>query len=266
MHYFKFDIEKWVQSTRHLLPEEEGIYIRLINHYYDIEQPLPIDNRMMLKRLQLLSFQASVDEILDEYFEKTDKGWIHKKCDTLIKNYRKTRKTNRDNGRKGGRPSKDAPPSESENKPDGFTEESEQEPEAKAISNYELGTTNYELPKETAANAAVSDAAAEPVENKPRAKPIPYQKIINLFHEHCPMLPKVVTITSGRKTAIRSRWQGGMNTREFWENYFKHVAESDFLTGKKTPIPPRTKPMIADIDFLLRESTIAFMQEGKYDD
>ena len=56
-----------------------------------------------------------------------------------------------------------------------------------------------------------------------------------------------------------------MNNREFSENYFNHAAESDFLTGKKPPIPPRTKPMIADIDFLLRESTITFMQEGKYD-
>jgi len=142
VHYFKFDIEKWVQSTRHLLPEEEGVYLRIALHYYDTEHPLPLDNRMMLKRLQLLSYQAVVDDILAEFFVKTEKGWFHKKIEVNLKTYRKNRKINKDNGARGGRPRLYKALMETENKPDGLLNKTEQKPDAKAISNYELGTKN----------------------------------------------------------------------------------------------------------------------------
>ena len=43
MHYYKFNISDWKASTSHLTPEEEGIYFRLINHYYDTESPIPLE-------------------------------------------------------------------------------------------------------------------------------------------------------------------------------------------------------------------------------
>ncbi len=143
MHYFKFDIAKWVQSTRHLLPEEEGVYLRLVTHYYDTEQPIPKDHRAVLRRLQLLTFQPTVDDILTEYFHLTPNGWIHKKCDGILNSYHKNKKKNKVNGAKGGRPIQSKALSVSQDKPSGLTVATEDKPSRNP--NYKLRIKNKEL-------------------------------------------------------------------------------------------------------------------------
>lgn len=93
--------------------------------------------------------------------------------------------------------------------------------------------------------------------------PCPYQQIVDLYHKKLPMLPKVVTLSDARKTSIKARWNNGASNMKFWEDYFDTVAESKFMTGRVDPTPGR-KQFVADIDFLIRESTIIKTQEGKY--
>ena len=108
MHYYKFNIADWQSSTRHLTPEEEGVYFRLINHYYDTEKPLPLETESVIRRLMLGNSKEIVMQILGEFFVKTDRGYEKEKCNELIKEYRKNSKKNKENGAKGGRPRKDA--------------------------------------------------------------------------------------------------------------------------------------------------------------
>jgi hypothetical protein len=93
--------------------------------------------------------------------------------------------------------------------------------------------------------------------------PCPYQEILKLYHEKLPMCPRVVRLSEGRKRSIKARWQNGMSDLDAWEAYFTDVSSSRWLTGKVDPLPGR-KQFIADIDFLIRESTIIKTQEGKY--
>jgi uncharacterized protein YdaU (DUF1376 family) len=104
MYYYSFDIDKWMKRTHHLLPEEEGIYLRLINHYYDTEKPLISDVIALARRLNLVAFRATMEQILDEYFELTEKGYENSKCEANIAIYHQNAATARKNGRKGGRP------------------------------------------------------------------------------------------------------------------------------------------------------------------
>ena len=143
MHYFKFDIATWIQSTRHLLPEEEGIYLRLVNHYYDTETPFPADLKPVLKRLQLLNHADQVNEVLNDFFTLTDKGWQHNKCNDILKEFHKGAKKNKANGKKGGRPAKAKALSVTQTEPSGFPDITQVEP--KHNPNYELRTKNYEL-------------------------------------------------------------------------------------------------------------------------
>ena len=106
MHYYKFNISDWKASTSHLTPEEEGIYFRLINHYYDTESPIPLETDSVIRRLMLGSHVDTVRSILNEFFIKTDRGYEKEKCNELIKEYKKTASKNRKNGALGGRPSK----------------------------------------------------------------------------------------------------------------------------------------------------------------
>jgi uncharacterized protein YdaU (DUF1376 family) len=108
MHYYKFNINDWQASVRHLTPEQEGVYFRLINYYYDTEKPLPLDMEPVLRRLMLETHWVIVQEILAEFFIETSKGYQKEKCDGLIKEYKKMANKNKKNGVLGGRPRKNA--------------------------------------------------------------------------------------------------------------------------------------------------------------
>ena len=143
MHYFKFNISAWALSTAHLTLEEEAIYLRLVNHYYDSEKPIPLETQPVIRRLRLGSSAALVLDILQEYFTQTESGFVHSRCEEVLKEYRKTAKKNKANGAKGGRPKQVAASSISQEKPSGLPVASQVEP--KHNPNYELRTKNYEL-------------------------------------------------------------------------------------------------------------------------
>ena len=142
MHYYKFNIADWVLHTAHLSLEEEAIYFRLINFYYDTEQPIPLETHAVIRRLRLGTDSDLVNVILAEYFVKTEKGFIHNRCEELLKEYRKTAKKNKVNGAKGGRPKKDASSSVSQEKPNGLDVGTQDEP--KHNPNQEPLTINQE--------------------------------------------------------------------------------------------------------------------------
>jgi len=139
MHYYKFNIAGWTLSTSHLSLVEEAIYFRLINYYYDTEKPIPKETHSVFRRLRLGNDSDIANTILDEFFTLTDKGWVQSRCEENLKEYRKTTKKNKLNGAKGGRPSKNAASSVSQNKPTGLDSVSQNNP------NYKLLTTNYKL-------------------------------------------------------------------------------------------------------------------------
>ena len=143
MHYYKFDVTNWQSATRHLTPEEEGVYIRLINHYYDTEEPIPLETQWVIRRLCLGSYVEIVQSILDEFFVKTDKGYEKEKCNSLIKEYKKNANKNRKNGAKGGRPRKLKASEETQSVSSGKPVATQEKP--KHNPNYELETKNYEL-------------------------------------------------------------------------------------------------------------------------
>ncbi len=118
MHYYQFNIGDWALEAGHLSLEEEAVYLRLINHYLNTEQPIPSETQWVIRRLRLET-QSVIDHVLAEFFELTDKGWVHIKCEEMLKAYRKTVKKNRANGAKGGRPRKHLGSKETQSEPTG---------------------------------------------------------------------------------------------------------------------------------------------------
>jgi len=111
-------------------------------------------------------------------------------------------------------------------------------------------------------------------ENKPPISPkgegVPFQEIVDLYHEHLPMLPKVVNINDTRKRAMKSRWSESVNiptandvismkcnSLDFWARYFKRAANQPFLTGDVTE-------WAADFDFLVKKTNFIKVIENKY--
>lgn len=92
---------------------------------------------------------------------------------------------------------------------------------------------------------------------------VPFNKIIELYHEVLPELPSVEKLTEQRKGFIRQRWQEDLKELEHWRNYFDFVRRSDFLMGRS---PPREgkKPFRADLEWLTRPGNYAKIAEEKY--
>ena len=106
MYYYKFNIADWHLATSHLSLEEEAIYFRLINYYYDSEQAIPEETQSVIRRLRLGSYSETVGIILKEFFTLESDGWHHKRCDDEISQYHEKAEVNQINGKKGGRPKK----------------------------------------------------------------------------------------------------------------------------------------------------------------
>lgn len=121
MYYYKFNIADWHLATSHLTLEEEAIYFKLINYYYDTEQPIPLETETVIRRLRLGSYSDIVGLVLNEFFVLQENGWHHKRCDEEIVHYHSKAEKNKTVGKLGGRPRKNKDlqinPNGFENKP-----------------------------------------------------------------------------------------------------------------------------------------------------
>ena len=133
MYYYKFNISDWHLATSHLSLEEEIIYFKLINFYYDSEQPIPLETQSVCRRLRLNDFSGLVETVLHEFFIKSDDGWHHNRCDSEIEKYHHKAETNQKVGKLGGRP---------KNNPDKTQSVSKDNPQITLTTNHKPITNN----------------------------------------------------------------------------------------------------------------------------
>ncbi len=107
MHYYQFHVGDWILDTNHLTLEEEAVYRRLLDHYYNTESAIPEETQSVIRRLRLRGYEELVGSILDEFFVLEEDGWHNKRADKEIADYNKKAEQARNNGRKGGRPKKE---------------------------------------------------------------------------------------------------------------------------------------------------------------
>lgn len=120
MNYYPFHPGDYLRDTAHLEPMEDLAYRRLLDLYYLSEAPIPLETQQVSRRLRLGS--DSVISVLNEFFICTSNGYIHKRCDAEIADYRHRQDKSRQNGKLGGRPKKTqqvilANPEETQSKP-----------------------------------------------------------------------------------------------------------------------------------------------------
>lgn len=89
MHYYQHHIGDFIKDTSYLTNEEVGIYMKLIWLYYDTEQPLVDDIRLLLIKLNCRDKKDEVLNILHLFFVFDDENslWRHTRCDKEIAEY-----------------------------------------------------------------------------------------------------------------------------------------------------------------------------------
>jgi len=96
----------------------------------------------------------------------------------------------------------------------------------------------------------------------------PVDKIVDLYHQVLPELPKVIAVTEKRKASIKQRWnqikpETEDDGLEGFKDYFTLVRSSDFLMGKK-PATNGHKVFIANLEWLVNESNFVKVAERNY--
>ena len=86
MNYYSHHIGDYTTDTAHLSLLEDGAYRRLMDRYYTTEAPLPADEAALFRvvRARAPEEQEAVRVVLAEFFDLTDAGWTHKRCDAEI--------------------------------------------------------------------------------------------------------------------------------------------------------------------------------------
>lgn len=134
MHYYQFNIADYRKDTAHLKPIEHYIYRTLIDWYYLDESPIPKETQTVLRRLCLgTEEETNLINVLSDFFDKTDIGWVHKRIEQEIVEYATRCEKNASNGKLGGRPKKTQSvifdnPSETQKKPNQEPQTINQEP------------------------------------------------------------------------------------------------------------------------------------------
>jgi uncharacterized protein YdaU (DUF1376 family) len=251
LHYYQFNIGDYIKHTLHLTPDEDLAYRRLLDIYYDTEQPLQKDFAVVARRIRM---PVDVTErVVREFFDDSEDGWRNFRADQEIAKYHEFIEKQKANGSLGGRPKK------THGFPNANPEETQEEPKKSLNTNQEPITNNQviTLPKGR--------------ESEARLPPCPHQQVIDLFHELLPELPKVIVWNKTREGLLRARWkevavEKKWNSQEEGIEHFRElfgfVRKSKFLMGK-TAVNGR-RPFECELEWLLRPNNWVKVIEGKY--
>lgn len=87
MHYYSFNIGDYRKDTAHLNLIEHGVYRQLVDWYYLDEAPLPSDIKKLSRMISARSDLEveALQNVLADFFQLTDVGYIHERCDIELK-------------------------------------------------------------------------------------------------------------------------------------------------------------------------------------
>lgn len=89
MHYYDHHIADYRKDTSHLSLLEHGIYRQLLDSYYLNEKPLVLDHAILMRSHCVRSAEdmRAFENVLSDFFVRTEDGYMHKRCDVVIEAY-----------------------------------------------------------------------------------------------------------------------------------------------------------------------------------
>jgi uncharacterized protein YdaU (DUF1376 family) len=89
MHYFEFNIKDYRADAFQLTLIQHGAYKQLIDQYCLNESPLTLDLEDLFYDLLIRGDdeKKAIVFVLEKFFDKTEDGYVHKRCDAVIEKY-----------------------------------------------------------------------------------------------------------------------------------------------------------------------------------
>jgi len=90
MHYFEYNIKDYRADAFQLTLIQHGAYRQLIDQYYLNEKPLTLNIDDLCYELLIRGDdeKTAIVFILEKFFDKTENGYAHKRCDVVIQKYK----------------------------------------------------------------------------------------------------------------------------------------------------------------------------------
>ncbi|MCH9730665.1 MAG: YdaU family protein [Actinomycetia bacterium] len=245
--YFPFYPGDYLADTMGLSCCEHGVYLLLLAVSWQ-RGPLP-DDMDHLARLAANPPVEALRYVLQNFWTRSEQGWINSRLEAERQKLIEFKERQSEAGKKANAArwgNKD---------PARIRCGSPSDPNHNHNHNQNHNQGSFEEAK-----ASSSSTTAQKTR---RRSTCPYQKIVDLYHEHLPMCRQVASLTAARKSSIRARWESDMPDLETWGKYFAYASRSQFLTGQVEPSNGR-KRFQADLDWLIRESNVTKVEEGKY--
>ncbi len=95
MHYYSHNIGDYRRDTAHLSLLEHGVYRQMLDQYYLTESPLTLDREKLMRSLCVRNAEEvqAFENVLSDFFERTENGYVHKRCDEELERvYAKSQK------------------------------------------------------------------------------------------------------------------------------------------------------------------------------
>jgi uncharacterized protein YdaU (DUF1376 family) len=247
----------YLRDTRHLSPLRHGVYLLLLMHCWDQKGPVPLDEQEAagIANCRSTDEVEALRYVLNRYFIQMDDGWYNKRMAKVIADAEQIAGYRRKGGLEKARRQRERVLAASQR--------------AQAVLKQCSSSASPGIP--IPIPIPIQEEVKRPLSsnedksrNAKRSDPIPFEKIVDLYHETLPMLPRVVAMTPNRKAQIRGRYAtGAVEDLEDWQTFFRLVAGSAFLTGRSQPSNGR-KPFRADLAWLTKEENFMKILEEKY--
>lgn len=93
----------YLRDTRHLTPEEHGVYLLLLMHCWDQKGPVPLDERRQCGLINARSGGEieSLRRVLGEFFTRMEDGWYNKRMQLEVERSEAISRARSDAGRAG---------------------------------------------------------------------------------------------------------------------------------------------------------------------
>ena len=252
MHYYQFNIGDYQSHTSHLSETEDLIYRRLLDWYYLHEIPIPLDSEQTARQIRMRSHSDCIASVLQEYFEKTEDGWIHHRADKEIA------KT----GDKSVKASASAKARWDKVK------------DANALQTQSEGNATHNTEHIT------QDTEHNIKEGKPPLSgttfpPCPHTELLKLWGKNLPHLTQPRTWEGNRQANMRQRWiqagkpsayslEGYKTTEDglkWWDSFFGYIA-NDTSLAKGFEAKGRT--WLPDLEWVVNATNFQKIIDGKY--
>jgi len=102
MIWYKFHIGDYITHTKHISDAEDLTYRRLLDLYYMSEKPIALDIKLVARKIGMEIEET--ESVLVEFFDKQEDGYHNNRANVEIAKYQSQVATNREIGKRGGRP------------------------------------------------------------------------------------------------------------------------------------------------------------------